>query len=82
MSVIMIVVGLLTRWVLIAQLPILVGALLINFVAEMDLNNVIISMIILAVSILYAIYASRKNFDSYYSNWKNNIVYEQKKCPI
>ena len=52
MGGIMIVCGLLTRWALIAQLPILVGAVLINFIGEMNAANLIIALITLAVSIL------------------------------
>ena len=66
MGGIMIVVGLLTRWALIAQLTILVGALLINFVGEMNVNNLIISIIILTVSIFYTIYGSGKHSADYY----------------
>jgi uncharacterized membrane protein YphA (DoxX/SURF4 family) len=51
MGGIMIVFGLLTRWALIAQLPILVGAVLINFIGDMNVTNLIISVVTLAVSL-------------------------------
>lgn len=63
---IMIVFGLLTRWALIAQLPILIGAVLINFLGEMNVTNLIISVITLAVSIFYTIYGSGKHSADYY----------------
>ncbi|MGV3696257.1 DoxX family protein [Flavobacterium sp.] len=66
MGGIMIVFGLLTRWALIAQLPILVGAVLINFIGEMDAVNLIISLVTLAVSIFYTIYGSGKHSADYY----------------
>ena len=66
MGGIMIVFGLLTRWALIAQLPILVGAVLINFIGEMNGTNLIISLITLAVSIFYTVYGSGKHSADYY----------------
>ena len=66
MGGIMIVCGLLTRWALIAQLPILVGAVLINFIGDMNLTNFIIAAVTLAVSIFYTIYGSGKHSADYY----------------
>lgn len=66
MGGIMIVFGLLTRWALIAQLPILVGAVLINFIGEMNITNLIISLVTLAVSIFYTVYGSGKHSADYY----------------
>ena len=66
MGGIMIVCGLLTRWALIAQLPILVGAVLINFIGEMNAANLIIALITLAVSIFYSVYGSGKHSADYY----------------
>jgi len=66
MGGIMIIFGLLTRWALIAQLPILIGAVLINFLGEMNINNLIIATIALAVSIFYTIYGSGKHSADYY----------------
>jgi len=63
---IMIVFGLLTRWALIAQLPILVGAVLLNFIGDMNGINLIISLVTLAVSIFYTIYGSGKHSADYY----------------
>lgn len=66
MGGIMIIFGLLTRWALIAQLPILVGAVLINFIGDMNFVNLIIAMVTLAVSIFYTIYGSGKHSADYY----------------
>lgn len=66
MGGIMIVFGLLTRWALIAQLPILAGAVLINFIGEMNINNLILALITLGVSIFYTIYGSGKHSADYY----------------
>ncbi|MEO5776155.1 MAG: DoxX family protein [Flavobacterium sp.] len=66
MGGIMIVFGLLTRWALLAQLPILVGAVLINFIGEMNITNLIISFVTLAISIFYIVYGSGKHSADYY----------------
>lgn len=66
MGGIMIVFGLLTRWALAAQLPILVGAVLINFLGEMNGINLLIASITLATSIFYTIYGSGKYSADYY----------------
>lgn len=66
MGGIMIIFGLLTRWALIAQLPILAGAVLINFIGEMNINNLILALITLGVSIFYTIYGSGKHSADYY----------------
>ena len=66
MGGIMIVFGLLTRWALIAQLPILVGAVLINFIGDMNTANLIISLVTLAVSFFYTVYGSGKYSADYY----------------
>lgn len=66
MGGIMIAFGLLTRWALIAQLPILLGAVLINFLGTMNLTNLIVSLIVLAVSIFYTIYGSGKHSADYF----------------
>lgn len=66
MGGIMIVFGLLTRWALIAQLPILVGAVLLNFIGEMNVTNLIIALITLAVSIFYTVYGSGKHSADYF----------------
>ena len=66
MGGIMIVFGLLTRWALIAQLPILIGAVLLNFIGEMNAANLFISLVTLAGSIFYTVYGSGKHSADYY----------------
>lgn len=66
MGGIMIVFGLLTRWALIAQLPILLGAVLINFIGEMNAINLMVATITLALSVFYTIYGSGKHSADYY----------------
>ena len=68
MGGIMIMCGLLTRWALIAQLPILIGAILINFLGDMNLLNLVVATITLAASIFYTIYGSGKHSADYYFN--------------
>lgn len=66
MGGIMIVVGLLTRWAIIAQLPILFGAVVINFIGELNVKNLILASITLAVCIFFMFYGSGKHSADYY----------------
>ena len=66
MGGIMIIIGLLTRWAVIAQLPILLGAVLINFLGEMNATNLIIASITLIVCLFFLYYGSGKNSFDYY----------------
>jgi len=61
-----IVFGLLTRWAIIAQLPILLGAILINFFGEMNFSNLIMALIVLIVSVFYLFYGSGKHSADYF----------------
>ncbi len=63
---ILITFGLLTRWVIIAQLPILIGAIVINFAGEMNSNNLILALITLLVCAFFLLYGSGKNSLDYY----------------
>ena len=58
---VLIVFGLLTRWAVIAQLPILIGAVSINFIGEMNTNNFLLSSIVLLVCIFFLFYGSGKH---------------------
>ncbi len=62
----LIVVGLLTRWAVAAQLPILIGAILTNFLGEMNSSNLILAAITLAVCIFFLFYGSGKHSADYY----------------
>ena len=58
--------GLLTRWAVIAQLPILIGAVVINFVGEMNVTNLVIATIVLLACIFFFFYGSgRRSVDKY-----------------
>jgi len=53
--------GLLTRWAAIAQLPILVGAVIINFAGEMNTTNLILALVALVLCVFFAFYGSGKH---------------------
>jgi putative oxidoreductase len=63
---IMIVFGLLTRWAIIAQLPILVAAVIINFMGEMHSQNLLLALITLAICVFFLFYGSGKHSADYY----------------
>ncbi|WP_268846352.1 DoxX family protein [Flavobacterium aestivum] len=63
---ILIFCGLLTRWAIIGQLPILIGAIVINFMGEMHHQNLFVALIILAACIFFLFYGSGKNSADYF----------------
>ena len=63
---IMIVFGLLTRWAIIAQLPILVGAVLINFAGNMHSQSLLLALITLVLCVFFLFYGSGKNSADYF----------------
>ena len=66
MGGIMISVGLLTRWAIWAQMPILIGAILINFFGDMSAKNLIIALVTLIVCVFFLIYGSGRHSADYY----------------
>lgn len=58
--------GLLTRWAIIAQIPILIGAIAINFVGEFNSYNLMVATIIFIICIFFLIYGSGKHSLDYY----------------
>ena len=62
----LIIIGLLTRWAVIAQLPILLGAVAVNFLGEMHMNNLVLASIALLVCIFFLFYGSGKHSADYY----------------
>jgi putative oxidoreductase len=66
MGGILIAFGLLTRWCIIAELPILIGAFVVNFVGEMNTQNLILSFLTLCVCVFFLFYGSGKNSADYY----------------
>ena len=63
---ILIAFGLLTRWVIIAQLPILIGAILINFIGEMNTENLLLSIVTFLICTFFLFYGSGKRSLDYY----------------
>lgn len=63
---ILIFFGLLTRWAIIAQLPILVAAVIINFMGSMHEQNLLLALITLVICVFFAVYGSGKNSADYY----------------
>lgn len=57
--------GLLTRWAIVAQLPILLGAVLINFMGEMNSGNLIMALIVLVLCLFFLVYGSGKHSVDY-----------------
>jgi uncharacterized membrane protein YphA (DoxX/SURF4 family) len=66
MGGIMIATGLLTRWVIWAQLPILLGAIVANFTGQMHATNLVLAIITLLVCIFFLIYGSGRHSADYY----------------
>lgn len=62
----MIIFGLLTRWAIFSQLPILVGAIAINFMGEMHSQNLFLSIAVLLICIVFLLYGSGKNSADYF----------------
>lgn len=63
---ILIAFGLLTRWSVAAQLPLLIGAIVINFVGEMQVANLIIASVVFLICIFFLFYGSGKHSADYY----------------
>jgi len=63
---ILIVFGLLTRWAVLAVLPIIIGAVLINFLGEMNAANLTQASITLAVCLFFLVYGSGKRSADYF----------------
>lgn len=63
---IMIVFGLLTRWAIAAQLPILFGAVLVNFMGQMHSQSLILALVVLIVCVFFLFYGSGKHSADYY----------------
>ena len=56
----LIALGLLTRISLLAQLPILIGAIVVNFVGVMDVGNLIQATVVLILAFFFVFYGSGK----------------------
>jgi len=62
----LIIFGLLTRWATLAQLPLLLGAVIINFAGEMNTTNLILSSVALILCMFFTLYGSGKHSVDYY----------------
>lgn len=62
---ILIAVGLLTRWAVLVQIPILIGAILINFVGEMVPANLVLATVVFLISVFFIFYGSGKHSADY-----------------
>ncbi len=62
----LIVFGLYTRWAVLTQLPIIIGAVLINFIGEMSTTNLILAITVLIVCVFFLFYGSGKHSTDYY----------------
>ena len=62
----LLVIGLLTRWAVVAQLPILIGAILVNFLGEMNARNLVLASITLLLCVFFMFYGSGKHSADYY----------------
>ena len=51
---------------IVAQIPILIGAILINFVGEMHTGNLLLAIFILLVCAFFLLYGSGKHSLDYY----------------
>lgn len=63
---ILIAFGLLTRWSVAAQLPLLIGAIIINFVGEMNVANLVIASVVFLMCAFFLFYGSGKHSVDYY----------------
>ena len=62
----LIVFGLLTRWAIAAQLPILIGAILINVLGEVNSFDLIMALITFIVCVFFLFFGSGKHSVDYY----------------
>ncbi|MEE9364950.1 MAG: DoxX family protein [Cellulophaga sp.] len=63
---ILIAFGLLTRWAVFAQLPIILGAVLVNFIGPMNTENMLSASFVLLFCVFFLIYGSGKHSVDYY----------------
>ena len=62
---ILIVIGLITRVAVAAQIPVLVGAILINFIGVMNVPNLITALIAFLLCLFFMVYGSGKHSVDY-----------------
>ena len=62
---VLIAVGLLTRWAILFQIPIILGAILINFVGVMQPGRLLEASIVLILCLFFVFYGSGKHSTDY-----------------
>ena len=62
----LIFVGLLTRWAAVAQLPILIGAVMVNLSGDTSSTELLLAVITLALCLFFTVYGSGKRSADYY----------------
>ncbi len=63
---VLITFGLLTRWAILVQLPILIGAVIVNFMGELAVVDLLTSAIALFLSVCFLAYGSGKHSADYF----------------
>ena len=62
---ILIVIGLITRVAVLVQIPVLIGAILINFIGVMNTTNLIASFVVFFACLFFLVYGSGKHSVDY-----------------
>lgn len=62
---IFIVIGLITRVAVLVQIPVLIGAILINFMGVMNLTNLIAAVVVFLACLFFSVYGSGKHSVDY-----------------
>ena len=62
---ILIIIGLITRVAVLVQIPVLIGAILINFIGVMNVTNLIASTVVFLACLFFAVYGSGKHSVDY-----------------
>lgn len=61
----LVAMGLITRWALLAQLPIIIGAVAVNFMGAMNTTNLLQATIVLLITLFFIFYGSGKHSVDY-----------------
>ncbi len=61
----LVAMGLITRWALLVQLPIFIGAVAVNFMGAMDAANLLQALAVLIISVFFVFYGSGKHSVDY-----------------
>jgi putative oxidoreductase len=63
---VMILFGLLTRWAIAAQLPVLFGAVLLNLMGKIHSQSLLLAVLVTLICIFFLFYGSGKHSADYY----------------